>query len=227
MANYVSKENLSLFKTKQDNYNEKKFAQKTDLTNLATKAEVSAIPKYKTQVVDALPTTNISASAIYLVKTGDEDQNLYTEYIRVADKWEKLGTQKLSLAGYTKDADLAKVAKTGKFADLVDEPTALKNPAALTFTGGVTGSYDGSAAKSVAIPVVPSALKNPQAITFTGGATGTYDGSTALTVSIPAYATATSKTAGLLSAADKAKLDTLEPLSEDDIDSLFTTTTQA
>lgn len=35
-------------------------------------------------------------------------------------------------------------------------PTSLKNPNALTFTGGVTGSYDGSAATSVEIPTVPT-----------------------------------------------------------------------
>ena len=35
-------------------------------------------------------------------------------------------------------------------------PTALKNPQAITFTGGVTGAYDGSAAKSVKIPGAPS-----------------------------------------------------------------------
>ena len=38
--------------------------------------------------------------------------------------------------------------------------TALKNPHALTFTGAVTGSYDGSAAKSVAIPSVDSSLSS-------------------------------------------------------------------
>lgn len=37
-----------------------------------------------------------------------------------------------------------------------DIPTSLKNPNALTFTGAVTGSYDGSAAKSVEIPTVPT-----------------------------------------------------------------------
>lgn len=35
---------------------------------------------------------------------------------------------------------------------ITDFPTALKNPKALTFTGGATGSYDGSAAKTIAIP---------------------------------------------------------------------------
>lgn len=38
------------------------------------------------------------------------------------------------------------------------ELNSLKNPNALTFTGGVTGTYDGSSAKTVAIPVVDSAL---------------------------------------------------------------------
>ena len=36
--------------------------------------------------------------------------------------------------------------------------TALKNPHALTFTGAVTGSYDGSASKTVAIPSVDTEL---------------------------------------------------------------------
>lgn len=51
-------------------------------------------------------------------------------------------------------ADLKAVAFSGSYTDLSNKPTALKNPSALTFTGAVTGSYDGSAAKSVAIPSV-------------------------------------------------------------------------
>lgn len=51
-------------------------------------------------------------------------------------------------------ADLKDVAFTGKYSDLTGQPTSLKNPNALTFTGAVTGNYDGSAAKSVAIPSV-------------------------------------------------------------------------
>lgn len=55
-------------------------------------------------------------------------------------------------------ADLKSVAFSGSYIDLSNKPTiptvptSLKNPQALTFTGGVTGSYDGSAAKSVKIP---------------------------------------------------------------------------
>lgn len=53
-------------------------------------------------------------------------------------------------------ADLEAVAFSGSYTDLTDKPQALKNPSALTFTGAVTGSYDGSAEKSVAIPSVGS-----------------------------------------------------------------------
>ena len=65
------------------------------------------------------------------------------------DECDKLYLQKVTLSA---------VATSGSYTDLSNKPTiptvptALKNPNALTFTGAVTGSYDGSAAKSVNIP---------------------------------------------------------------------------
>lgn len=67
----------------------------TDLEN-----KVSAIPKFSISVVAALPTSDISATTIYLVNTGNDNDNLYTEYIYVDGSWEILGTQKLDLTGY-------------------------------------------------------------------------------------------------------------------------------
>lgn len=60
----------------------------------------------------------------------------------------------------------------------------------LTFTGAVTGEYDGSSALTVNIPEggggeVPIALPNPYPIKFTGTVTASYDGSSATTVNIP------------------------------------------
>lgn len=99
--------------------------------------------------------------------------------------------------------DLKNVAFTGAYGDLTGRPDSLKNPQALTFTGGVTGSYDGSAAKSVAIPTslpanggtsascsgnaatATTASKTAQSLTFTGNVTGTWNGSAAKTVNIP------------------------------------------
>ena len=51
-----------------------------------------------------------------------------------------------------KKAIAALVAADGTEFELSDFPTALKNPNALTFTGAVTGTYDGSAALTVNIP---------------------------------------------------------------------------
>ena len=72
-----------------------------------------------------------------------------------------------------------------KETDIPTIPSALPNPNALTFTGAVSGSYDGSAAKTVNIPAAPTALKNPNALTVKiGSKTVNYDGSAAETVEI-------------------------------------------
>ena len=63
-------------------------------------ALISAIPKFAIEVVSALPTSNISGTTVYLLKTGDESSNIYTEYIYTNGKWESLGTQKVDLSGY-------------------------------------------------------------------------------------------------------------------------------
>ena len=70
------------------------------LSKLATKDELSAIPKFAIQVVTSLPTTNISTTTVYLLSSGSETNNLYTEYIYVNNKWEKLGEQKVDLTSY-------------------------------------------------------------------------------------------------------------------------------
>lgn len=80
--------------------------------------------------------------------------------------------------------DAEKAAWSGK-AETSDIPATLPNPNALTFTGAATGSYDGSAAKTVNIPTVPTSLKNPNKLTFTGAVSAEYDGSSAKTVNIP------------------------------------------
>ena len=57
-------------------------------------------------VVESLPTTGENGK-LYLVKTGSESENLYTEYVYVNKAWEKLGTQKLDLSGYLTKTDAA------------------------------------------------------------------------------------------------------------------------
>lgn len=82
-----------------------------DLENYYTKLQtynreeidnmISAIPKFKIQVVAQLPTTNISVSTIYLVPGAySEAGNLYTEYIYTGVRWEVLGKQNFDLSQY-------------------------------------------------------------------------------------------------------------------------------
>ena len=75
-------------------------------------------------------------------------------------KVDKVTGKGLSSNDYTDAAKakvdaLAPVATSGSYNDLTNKPTiptALPNPNALTFTGAVTGSYDGSAPLEVEIP---------------------------------------------------------------------------
>lgn len=119
-----------------------------DLVNYYNKTEIdgkittinnniSAIPKFAIEVVENLPTTDISSTTIYLKKTSTtETGNLYTEYIYANNAWEELGTQTLDLSGYvttealnatldeyTKTTSLATIATSGKLADAEQDAT--------------------------------------------------------------------------------------------------------
>ena len=67
-----------------------------------------------------------------------------------------LETEMLRVYSYTTDSGSNVVKRIDEF----KMPTSLKNPNALTFTGGATGSYDGSEPKTVDIPVIPYEVIN-------------------------------------------------------------------
>lgn len=76
-----------------------------DLENYYKKSEVNnlvdSLPKFSFNVVESLPTSNISPTAIYLiVSQTPEDNNLYEEYVHINNKWELIGSQAISLDGY-------------------------------------------------------------------------------------------------------------------------------
>lgn len=81
-----------------------------DLVNYYTKSEtytksqidnlVSIIPKFDVEVVNQLPTTDISETTIYLVPSSSETSGMYKEYIYVNNNWELLGTQTFDITDY-------------------------------------------------------------------------------------------------------------------------------
>lgn len=115
-SGYITKavNDLTNYYKKQETYTQ------TEINN-----KLSAIPKFAITVVSSLPTQNIQTTTVYLVSSGEETNNLYTEYIYVNNKWEILGRQQLDLSPYARSDSLATVATTGSYADLIDEPTKL------------------------------------------------------------------------------------------------------
>lgn len=94
----------------------------------------------------------------------------------------------------TKDS-LSKVATTGNYSDLKGTPISLKNPNAISFTGGSTASYDGSKSVSVAIPT---------SLPANGGNASTVNGHTVLS-NVPANAKFTDTVYSLPDATATAK----------------------
>ena len=75
----------------------------------------------------------------------------FVDFARYRIEEDTLETEMLRIYSYTMDSGSNVVKRIDEF----KMPTSLKNPNALTFTGGATGSYDGSEPKTVKIPVIP------------------------------------------------------------------------
>ena len=74
-----------------------------DLSNYATKQDLTAIPKFGIEVVEELPTQDISETTIYLVPQEEgaaTGQDIYDEYIYVDSKWELIGNTDIDLSNY-------------------------------------------------------------------------------------------------------------------------------
>ena len=87
-------------------------ALKAYYTTTEVDERISSIPKFSIEVVDTLPTENISTSAVYLLIAEGDTENLYTEYIYVNGTWEKLGEQTVDLTGYVTTDDLGSAVNT-------------------------------------------------------------------------------------------------------------------
>ena len=149
-----------------------------DLTNYYKKSEtytqsevnalISAIPKFAIDVVDSLPTSEISSTTIYLLKTSEtETGNLYTEYIYLNGQWETLGTQTLDLSGYATTTALStglnsKVDKVdGKGLSTNDLTANLKN----NYDSAYTHSTSTHAPSNAQVNVIETVKVNGTALT--------------------------------------------------------------
>lgn len=89
------------------------------------RGKISEIPKFRIEVVDALPEKGENA-VVYLVKeTGEETSNLYEEYIWTGSAFELLGRQELDLTDYVTSGELtealAPYAKTAEVSKTLED----------------------------------------------------------------------------------------------------------
>lgn len=87
--------NLANYYLKSETYTQEEINQK-----------LSIIPKFSIKVVSSLPTSDINDTTVYLVKSGEDENNLYTEYIYVDGAWELLGKQSVDLSDYALKSDI-------------------------------------------------------------------------------------------------------------------------
>ena len=87
------------------------------------------------------------------------------------------------------DIGAAPTSHTHTKSQITDFPTSMKNPYSITFSGAVTGTYDGSRAVTINIPTTGATTKSSLTIQLNGGTTEgtnkfTFNGGTAKTINI-------------------------------------------
>lgn len=147
-------------------YKKSETYTKTEVDNL-----VDVIPKFSIAVVNALPTESIQNTTIYLVQSGNNTSNLYTEYIYVNNAWEILGAQEVDLSGYVRKSDIATQS-----------------------ADGLMSKEDKQALDAIADDYVKSITVNGRVITITYGD----DGTDTITTQDTTYDIATASDAGLV-----------------------------
>ena len=104
------------------------YYKKSDTYSKEEIAElIGNINKLTSEIVESLPTENISTSTIYLIKDGDT--NNYKQYMYISGAWAQLSDTNIDPSGYAKLTDLdTKVDKvTGKTLSTNDFTNVLKS----------------------------------------------------------------------------------------------------
>jgi len=119
-------------------------ANVNNLNNYYTKTAVDGMVanRFQAKIVQALPTSGISTSTIYMVlQAGQTD--IYDEYMYIENNWVKIGTTSIDMSEYAKVTELHNVALTGAYSSLVGKPTIPTNTSDLSNDSGfITNAVD-------------------------------------------------------------------------------------
>ena len=110
----LNKPDLSGFITKSVNDLENYYLKSDTYTQAQVNDLISAITTMSLEVVQTLPTQDISTTTIYLVpKQTPGQSDAYDEYIYVNNNWEHIGSTEVDLTNYVKNTDYATSSKGG------------------------------------------------------------------------------------------------------------------
>lgn len=181
------------------------------------------------KVVSSLPTSDIDTTKIYLVKDSSIDGNLYSEYMYVDSKWEKLGNFRSSVdlepyakTDYVNTKLSTKVDKeSGKGLSTNDFTTAEKTKLANISAG----------ANNYSLPLAASNVRGGAKIGYTTDSSNrnyaVQLSNEQMYVNVPwtdtntTYGLATSTNNGLMKASDKAKLDSIAVMTDTELKSIL------
>ena len=164
----------------------------TDLNNMKTYGEYYASGgsgcKNIPSGVDHFYLRVFRSASGYTAQYLYEDNKSFTRFFN-GDEWTGwIETYTSANKPTLSELGAAAASHTHTASQITGLPTALKNPYALTFTGAVTGTYDGSSAKTINIPT-SQPTENSLVVKLNGGTKEgtnmfTFNGGTAKTVNI-------------------------------------------
>ncbi|MGN0138267.1 MAG: hypothetical protein ACI381_06660 [Candidatus Methanomethylophilaceae archaeon] len=130
-------------------------ALKTKLSELYTKAQIdeliSAIPKYAVVKVDALPTSDISTTTIYLVPKTGTGSDVHDEYLYINGSWELIGTTAFNLE-ITQGSSGISINGTALQSASTSVPGLMTSAQVTTLNGAATASALSAHTSDVANP---------------------------------------------------------------------------
>lgn len=194
--------------------NDKTFKTETEILQLINNAK-----KLKKEVVTSLPSTG-KEDVIYLLKNKNDTNNYYTEYMWISGRWEIIGDTKVDLSGYAKKSDiktnLSEMTEDSTHRVVTDDEKSSWNNKVDKVTGKGLSTNDYTDSAKAKVDAIPSSPKYTDTVTSINGNTGAITKDDIVALGIPGqdtnttYGLASQSSNGLMSAADKNRLDNMK-----------------
>lgn len=197
------------------------LSQLTNDENFKTEAEILTLinnsAKLKKEIVTSLPSTG-KDDVIYLLKNKNDTNNYYTEYMWISGKWEIIGDTKVDLTDYAKKSDvktrLSEMTSDSTHRTVTDTEKKTWNNKVDAVTGKGLSTNDYTDAAKTKVDNIPASPKYTDTVTSINGKTGAISKADIVALGIPSkntiYSEATTSTNGLMTAADKKRLDNIK-----------------